>query len=137
MRVGHSGRIRRQLAISTSSGGIAINPSAICQTTGHASPGWTLRVPPGQGPPLLRDAGLAGHPCRSRAFADQALDLRCLQGARFVHVLGADGKARGQLATSKVRAEPDFADAVGISAENADNDIEMLEVTDLALLIRS
>ena len=82
-----------------------------------------------------------GTPADRATFADQveALDLRCLQGARFVHVLGAGGKgAAVSWLHQKIRAElPDFADAVSISAGDADNDIEMLEVTDLALLIRS
>jgi mannosyl-3-phosphoglycerate phosphatase len=82
-----------------------------------------------------------GTPADRAAFAGQvaALGLRCLQGARFVHVLGASGKgAAVSWLHQKIRTELlDFSDAVSISAGDADNDVDMLEITDLALLIRS
>jgi predicted mannosyl-3-phosphoglycerate phosphatase (HAD superfamily) len=82
-----------------------------------------------------------GTPSDKAAFAEQveALDLRCTQGARFVHVLGSGGKAEAvSWLQRKIRAElPGFEHAVSVSAGDAQNDVEMLEVTDLALLVRS
>ena len=82
-----------------------------------------------------------GTPSDKAAFAEQveALDLRCIQGARFVHVLGSGGKAEAvSWLQRKIRAElSGFEHAVSVSAGDAQNDVEMLEVTDLALLVRS
>ena len=82
-----------------------------------------------------------GTPSDKAAFAEQVetLDLRCIQGARFVHVLGSGGKAEAvSWLQRKIRAElPGFEHAVSVSAGDAQNDVEMLEVTDLALLVRS
>jgi len=82
-----------------------------------------------------------GTPSDKAAFAEQveALDLRCIQGARCVHVLGSGGKGEAvSWLQRKIRAElPGFEHAVSLSAGDAQNDVEMLEVTDLALLVRS
>ena len=82
-----------------------------------------------------------GTPADRLAFADQveALDMRCVQGGRFVHVLASGGKAEAvSWLHRKIRTElPEFSNAVSISAGDAENDVEMLEVTDLALLVRS
>ena len=82
-----------------------------------------------------------GTPADRTAFAEQvkALDLHCVQGGRFVHVLSSGGKAEAvSWLHRKIRAErPGFDDAISISAGDAENDIEMLQVTNLALLVRS
>ena len=82
-----------------------------------------------------------GTPADREAFAEQveSLDMRCLEGGRCVHVLGSGGKAEAvSWLHHKIRRErPDFAAAVSLSAGDAENDVEMLEVTDLALLVRS
>jgi predicted mannosyl-3-phosphoglycerate phosphatase (HAD superfamily) len=65
--------------------------------------------------------------------------MRCVQGARFVHVLSSGGKAEAvSWLHRKISTErPGFEDALSISAGDAENDIDMLQVTDLALLVRS
>lgn len=82
-----------------------------------------------------------GTPADRLAFAEQveALDMRCVQGGRFVHVLASGGKAEAvSWLHRKIRMElPAFSNAVSVSAGDAENDVEMLEVTDLALLVRS
>jgi mannosyl-3-phosphoglycerate phosphatase len=82
-----------------------------------------------------------GTPADRIAFAEQveALDMRCVQGGRFVHVLASGGKAEAvRWLHHKIRAEwPAFRGAVSVSAGDAENDVAMLEVTDLALLVRS
>ena len=82
-----------------------------------------------------------GTPADRRAFAEQveSLDMQCLQGGRFVHVLASGGKAQAvSWLHRKIRAErPEYAAAVSIAAGDAENDVEMLEMTDLALLVRS
>ena len=82
-----------------------------------------------------------GTPADRTAFAEQVetLDMRCLQGGRFVHVLASGGKAEAvSWLHRKIRAErPGFDGAISLSAGDAENDVEMLEVTDLALLVRS
>lgn len=82
-----------------------------------------------------------GTPADRIAFAQQvkALDLRCVQGGRFVHVLSSGGKAEAvSWLHQKIRRERlGFEEALSISAGDAENDIEMLQVTDLALLVRS
>ena len=82
-----------------------------------------------------------GTPADRPVFAEQveALDLRCVQGGRFVHVLGRGGKGHAMSwLHHKIRAElPGFEMAVSIAAGDAENDVEMLEVADLALLVRS
>ena len=82
-----------------------------------------------------------GTPADRIAFADQVktLDLRCVQGGRFVHVLSSGGKAEAvSWLHRKICAErPGFEAALSISAGDAENDVEMLQVTDLALLVRS
>jgi len=82
-----------------------------------------------------------GTPADRTAFAEQveALDMRCVEGGRFVHVLASGGKAEAvSWLNHKIRTErPDYAEAISISAGDAANDVEMLEVTDLALLVRS
>jgi mannosyl-3-phosphoglycerate phosphatase family protein len=82
-----------------------------------------------------------GTPADRKAFAAQveALDMRCVEGGRFVHVLASGGKAEAvSWLHHKIRRErPDLERARSLSAGDAENDIEMLEVTDLALLVRS
>ena len=82
-----------------------------------------------------------GTPADRKAFAEQveSLDMKCVQGGRFVHVLASGGKAQAvNWLHHKIRAErPEYATAVSIAAGDADNDAEMLEITDLALLVRS
>ena len=82
-----------------------------------------------------------GTPADRTTFAEQveALDMRCVQGGRFVHVLASGGKAEAvSWLHRKIRMErPGFDEAISLSAGDAENDVEMLEVTDLALLVRS
>ena len=82
-----------------------------------------------------------GTPADRQAFAEQveALGMRCLEGGRCVHVLASGGKAEAVswLHHKILRERPDFAAAVSLSAGDAENDAEMLEVTDMALLVRS
>ena len=82
-----------------------------------------------------------GTPADRKAFAEQVetLDMRCVQGGRCVHVLASGGKAEAvSWLHHKIRRErPGFSAAVSLSAGDAENDVEMLEVTDLALLVRS
>ena len=82
-----------------------------------------------------------GTPSDRSAFAEQveALELRCLQGGRFVHVAGGGGKGHAMSwLHHKIRAELcGFEAAVSIAAGDADNDVEMLEIADLALMVRS
>ena len=82
-----------------------------------------------------------GTPADRRAFAEQVetLDMRCLQGGRFVHVLASGGEAGAVswLHHKICRERPGFDGAISLSAGDAENDVEMLEVTDLALLVRS
>lgn len=82
-----------------------------------------------------------GTPADRKAFAEQvkSMDMKCVQGGRFVHVLASGGKAQAvSWLHRKIRAErPEYAAAVSIAAGDADNDAEMLEITDLALLVRS
>jgi mannosyl-3-phosphoglycerate phosphatase len=82
-----------------------------------------------------------GTPADRKAFAEEveSLDMKCVQGGRFVHVLASGGKAQAvSWLHHKIRAErPEYAAAVSIAAGDADNDAEMLEITDLALLVRS
>ncbi len=82
-----------------------------------------------------------GTPADKSIFARQveALDLCCVQGGRFVHVLGTGGKGHAMSwLHHKIRAElPGFDRAVSIAAGDAQNDAEMLEVADLALMVRS
>ena len=82
-----------------------------------------------------------GTPADRLVFAEQveALDLRCVQGGRFVHVLGRGGKGHAMSwLHHKIRAElPSFEAAVSVAAGDAENDVEMLEVADLALIVRS
>ena len=82
-----------------------------------------------------------GTPADRKAFAQQVetLDMRCVQGGRCVHVLASGGKAEAvSWLHHKIRRErPGFSAAVSLSAGDAENDVEMLEVTDLALLVRS
>ena len=82
-----------------------------------------------------------GTPADRKAFAAQveALDMRCVEGGRFVHVLASGGKAEAvSWLHHKIRRErPDLERARSLSAGDAENDVEMLEVTDLALLVRS
>ncbi|MDG1215948.1 MAG: HAD-IIB family hydrolase [Luminiphilus sp.] len=82
-----------------------------------------------------------GTPADRVAFAQQVreLDMRCVQGARFVHVLSSGGKAEAvSWLHRKISTErPGFEDALSISAGDAENDIDMLQLTDLALLVRS
>ena len=65
--------------------------------------------------------------------------MRCLQGGRFGHVLASGGKAEAvSWLHRKIRSErPGFDGAISLSAGDAENDVEMLEVTDMALLVRS
>jgi mannosyl-3-phosphoglycerate phosphatase len=82
-----------------------------------------------------------GTPADRKAFAAhvQALDMHCVQGGRFVHVLASGGKAEAvSWLHNKIRKERcDLELARSLSAGDAENDVEMLEVTDLALLVRS
>ena len=82
-----------------------------------------------------------GTPADRSAFAEQieALGLRCVRGGRFVHVLGMGGKGHAMSwLHHKIRSElTGFETAVSIAAGDADNDVEMLEVADLALMVRS
>ena len=82
-----------------------------------------------------------GTPADRTAFAEQVetLDMRCLQGGRFVHVLASGGKAEAVswLHHKICRERPGFDGAISLSAGDAENDVEMLEVTDLSLLVRS
>jgi predicted mannosyl-3-phosphoglycerate phosphatase (HAD superfamily) len=82
-----------------------------------------------------------GTPADRNAFAAQveALDMRCVEGGRFVHVLASGGKAEAvSWLHHKMRRErPDLERARSLSAGDAENDVEMLEVTDFALLVRS
>ena len=82
-----------------------------------------------------------GTPADRNAFAAQveALDMCCVEGGRFVHVLASGGKAEAvSWLHHKIRRErPDLERARSLSAGDAENDVEMLEVTDLALLVRS
>ena len=82
-----------------------------------------------------------GTPSDRKAFAEQieTLDMRCLQGGRFVHVLASGGKAEAvSWLHRKIRTErPGCDGAISLSAGDAENDVEMLEVTDMALLVRS
>jgi mannosyl-3-phosphoglycerate phosphatase len=82
-----------------------------------------------------------GTPADRVAFAEQvaALDLQCVQGGRFVHVLSSGGKAEAvSWLHRKICTErPGFEGALSISAGDAENDTEMLQGTDLALLVRS
>ena len=82
-----------------------------------------------------------GAPADRKAFAAQveALDMYCVEGGRFVHVLASGGKAEAvSWLHHKIRRErPDLERARSLSAGDAENDVEMLEVTDLALLVRS
>ena len=82
-----------------------------------------------------------GTPADRNAFAAQveALGMRCVEGGRFVHVLASGGKAEAvSWLHHKIRRErPDLERARSLSAGDAENDVEMLEVTDLALLVRS
>ena len=82
-----------------------------------------------------------GTPADRKTFAEQVetLDMRCLQGGRFVHVLTSGGKAEAVswLHNKICRERPGFDGAISLSAGDAENDVEMLEVTDLALLVRS
>ena len=82
-----------------------------------------------------------GTPAGRKTFAQQVetLDMRCLQGGRFVHVLTSGGKAEAVswLHHKICRERPGFDGAISLSAGDAENDVEMLEVTDLALLVRS
>ena len=82
-----------------------------------------------------------GTPADRKTFAEQVetLDMRCLQGGRFVHVLTSGGKAEAVswLHHKICRERPGFDGAISLSAGDAENDVEMLEVTDLALLVRS
>ena len=82
-----------------------------------------------------------GAPADRNAFAAEveALGLRCVEGGRFVHVLASGGKAEAvSWLHHKIRRErPDLERARSLSAGDAENDVEMLEVTDLALLVRS
>ena len=82
-----------------------------------------------------------GTPADRKAFAQQVetLDMRCVQGGRCVHVLASGGKAEAvSWLHHKIRRErPGFSAAVSLSAGDAENDVEMLEVTDFALLVRS
>jgi mannosyl-3-phosphoglycerate phosphatase len=82
-----------------------------------------------------------GTPSDRIAFAQQvrALDMRCVQGGRFVHVLSSGGKAEAvSWLHQKIGLERlEFEGALSISAGDAENDVEMLQVTDLALLVRS
>ena len=82
-----------------------------------------------------------GTPADRNAFAAQveALGMRCVEGGRFVHVLASGGKAEAvSWLHHKIRRErPGLERARSLSAGDAENDVEMLEVTDLALLVRS
>ena len=82
-----------------------------------------------------------GTPADRKAFSMQVktLDMRCVQGGRFIHVLACGGKAEAVTwLHHKIRTErPGYETAVSLSAGDAENDAEMLEVTDLALLVRS
>ena len=82
-----------------------------------------------------------GTPADRKTFAEEVetLDMRCLQGGRFVHVLASGGKAEAVswLHHKICRERPGFNGAISLSAGDAENDVEMLEVTDLALLVRS
>ncbi len=82
-----------------------------------------------------------GTPADRKTFAKQveALDMRCVQGGRFVHVLASGGKAEAvSWLHRKIRMErQEFDGAISLSAGDAENDVEMLEVTDFALLVRS
>lgn len=82
-----------------------------------------------------------GTPADRVAFAQQvrALDLHCVQGGRFVHILSSGGKAEAMTwLHQKICAERlGFDEALSISAGDAENDRELLQVTDLALLVRS
>jgi len=82
-----------------------------------------------------------GTPADRRTFAEQveSLDMQCVQGGRFVHVLASGGKAQAvSWLHRKIRAEhPEYAAAISIAAGDADNDVAMLEMADLALLVRS
>ena len=82
-----------------------------------------------------------GTPADRKAFAQQVetLDMRCVQGGRCVHVLASGGKAEAvSWLHRKICSErPGFDGAISLSAGDAENDVEMLEVTDFALLVRS
>ena len=82
-----------------------------------------------------------GTPADRKAFATQveALGMCCVEGGRFVHVYASGGKAEAvSWLHHKIRRErPDLERARSLSAGDAENDVEMLEVTDLALLVRS
>ncbi|MDA7595465.1 HAD-IIB family hydrolase [Luminiphilus sp.] len=82
-----------------------------------------------------------GTPSDRRAFAKEveSMDMQCVQGGRFVHVLASGGKAQAvSWLHRKIRAErPEYAAAVSVAAGDAENDVAMLEITDLALLVRS
>ena len=82
-----------------------------------------------------------GTPADRKTFAEEVetLDMRCLQGGRFVHVLASGGKAEAVswLHHKICRERPGFNGAISLSAGDAENDVKMLEVTDLALLVRS
>jgi len=82
-----------------------------------------------------------GTPTDRNAFATQveALDMCCVEGGRFVHVLASGGKAEAvSWLHHRIRRErADLERARSLSAGDAENDVEMLEVTDFALLVRS
>ena len=73
------------------------------------------------------------------AFAQQvqSLEMRCVAGGRFVHVLASGGKAEAMhWLHEKIKSEL-LMDAVSVAAGDACNDIEMMEAADFALVVRS
>ena len=72
-------------------------------------------------------------------FAKQveSMDMRCIQGGRFIHVLASGGKSEAFTWLHKKIISELQVDAVSIAVGDAKNDADMLEVADFALLVRS
>lgn len=65
------------------------------------------------------------------------LGLQVVQGGRFLHVLAGGGKGTAMRWLHGHICRDLYADAISIAAGDADNDLELLEAADHALVVRS
>lgn len=69
--------------------------------------------------------------------ATSELGLEVVQGGRFLHVLAGGGKGVAMRWLHKKICSDLYSDAISIAAGDADNDLELLEAADHALVVRS
>ena len=69
--------------------------------------------------------------------ATAELGLEVVQGGRFLHVLAGGGKGVAMRWLHKKICSDLYSDAISIAAGDADNDLELLEAADHALVVRS